>query len=48
LVTYVWRRTSRPPSPRHNVAGPSLDMDLHVAEIGGEAGLETMEEQPTT
>lgn len=30
-----------PPSPRHNVAGPSLDMDLLVAEIGGEAGLGT-------
>ncbi len=24
LVTYVWRRTSRPPRPRHDVAGPSL------------------------
>ena len=50
LVTYVsgWRRTSRPPSPRHHVAGPSLDMDLPKAEIGGEAGLGTMEEQPAT
>ena len=41
LVTYVWRRTSRPPSPRHHVAGPSLDMDLLKAEIGCEAGLGT-------
>ena len=41
LVTYVWRRTSRPPSPRHHVAGPSLDMFLLKAEIGGEAGLGT-------
>ncbi len=48
FVTYVWRRTSRPPSPSHHVSGPSLDMDLLKAEIGGEAGLETMEEQPTT
>ncbi len=43
LVTYVWRRTSRPPSPRHNVAGLSLDMDLLVAKIGGEAGLGTVD-----
>ena len=41
LVTYVRRRTSRPPSPRHHVAGPSLDIDLLKAEIGGEAGLGT-------
>ena len=33
LVTYVWRRTSRPPSPRHHVAGPSLDMDLGTADV---------------
>ena len=47
-VRYVWRRTSRPPSPRHHVAGPSLDMDLPKAEIGSKAGLGTMEEQPAT
>ncbi len=41
LVTYVWRQTSRPSSPRHHVAGPSLDMDLLKAEIGGEEGLGT-------
>ncbi len=57
LVTYVRRRTSRPPSPSHHFAGPSLDIDLLKAEIGGEAGLGTadvadhcspMEEQPAT
>ena len=26
-----------PPPPRHDVAGPSLNMDLFKAEIGGEA-----------
>ncbi len=41
LVTYVLRRTSRPPSPRQHIAGPSLDIDLLKAEIGGEAGLGT-------
>ena len=33
--------TSRPPSPRHHIAGPSLDIDLLKAEIGGESGLGT-------
>ncbi len=41
LATYVLRRSSRPPSPRHHVAGLSLDMDLLKAEIGSEAGLGT-------
>ena len=39
LVTYVWRGTSRPPRPRPDDAGPSLNMDLFKAEVGGEAGL---------
>ncbi len=29
----------RPTSPRHDVAGPSLNVDLFIAEVGGEAGL---------
>ncbi len=32
-------RDQPPHLPRHDVAGPSLDMDLFKAEIGGEAGL---------
>ena len=58
-MTYVRRRTSRPPAPRHDVPRQpeSLNMDLFEAEIGGEAGLGTadvaehcrpMEEQPAT
>ncbi len=39
LVTYVWRRTSRPTRPRHDFAGPSLHMDLFKPEPSGEAGL---------
>ena len=41
LVTYVQRRTSRPTRPRHDVAGPSLHMDLFKTEPSGdsEAGL---------
>ena len=38
LVTYVRRRTSRPTRPRHDVAGPSLHMDLFKAKTGGGAG----------
>ena len=57
MVTYVRRGTSSPPRPRHDVAGPSLNMDLFEAETGGEAGLggadvaahsRPMEEEPTT
>ena len=57
LVTYVRRRTSRAPRPRHDVAGPSIDMDLFEAEIRGKASLGgadvaansgPIEEQPTT
>ena len=56
-MTYVRRGTSRPPRPRHDVAGPSLNMDLLKAEVGGEAGLGgadvaahtgPMEEEPMT
>ncbi len=39
LVTYVWRRTSRPTRPRHDVAWQSLHMDLFETEPSGEAGL---------
>ena len=39
LVTYVRRRTSRAPSPRHDVAGQSIDIDLFEAEIRCEASL---------
>ena len=39
LVTYVRRRTSRAPRPRHDVADPSIDIDLFEAEIRGEASL---------
>ncbi len=42
VVPYVWRGTSRPPRPRHDVAGPSLNMDLFTAEIGDEAGPEAL------
>ena len=57
LVTYVLRRTSRPTRPRHDVAGPSLHLNLLKAETGGEAELRgadvaahscPMEEQPAT
>ena len=57
LVTYVRRRTSRAPRPRHDVAGPSIDIDLFEAEICCEASLGgadvaansgLIEEQPTT
>ncbi len=39
LVTNLLRWTSRPTRPRHDVAGPSLNVDLFIAEVGGEAGL---------
>ena len=39
LVTILLRWTSRPTRPRHDVAGPSLNVDLFIAEVGGEAGL---------
>ena len=54
---YVLRWPSRSPRPRHDVAGPSLNMDLLKAKVGGEAGLGgadvaahtgPMEEEPTT
>jgi hypothetical protein len=54
VVPYVWRGTSRPPHPRHDVAGPSLNMDLFKAEICGEAGPGSLggsmvrEEEPAT
>ncbi len=57
LVTYVWRRTSRPTRPRHDVAGPSLHMDLFKSKPSGEAVLggadvaahsSPMEEEPAT
>ncbi len=39
-VTNLRRWTSRPTRPRcHDVAGPSLNVDLFIAEVGGEAGL---------
>ena len=38
-MTYVRRRTCRPPRPRHDVAGPSLNVYLIIAEISSEAGL---------
>ena len=38
LVMYVRRRTSRPTRPRHDVAEPSLPMDLFKAKTGGGAG----------
>ncbi len=56
-MTYVLRGTSRPPRPRHDIAGQSLNMDLLKAEVRGEAGLGgadvaahsgPIEEQPTT
>ena len=39
LVTYVRRRTSSAPRPRHDGAGPSIDIDLFEAEIRCEASL---------
>jgi hypothetical protein len=39
MVTYVWRGTSSPPRPRHDVAEQSLNMDLFEAETCGETGL---------
>ena len=39
LVTYVRRRTSRAPRPRHDVTGQSIDIDLLEAEICSEASL---------
>ena len=57
LVTYVRRRTSSAPRPRHDGAGPSIDIDLFEAEIRCEASLGgadvaansgPIEEQPTT
>ncbi len=38
VVLYIWRRTSSPPRPLHDVAGSSLNMDLFKAKIGDEAG----------
>jgi hypothetical protein len=42
LLTYVWRRISSPPRPRHDFAGPSFNMDLFEAEISCEAGQESL------
>ena len=39
LVTYVRRRTSSSPAPRHDVAGPSINMDLCEAEVCCESSL---------
>jgi hypothetical protein len=56
LVTYVLALDQQLP-PRHDVAVPSLNMDLFKAEVGGEAGLGgadvaahscPMEEEPAT
>ncbi len=39
-MTNLRRWTScRPTRPRHDVAGPSLNVDLFIAEVGCEAGL---------
>ncbi len=38
VVQYVWRWTSSPPRPRHDVAGQSLNVDLFKAKICGKAG----------
>ena len=56
-MTNLLRWTSRPTRPRHDVAGPSLNVDLFIAEVGGEAGLgyadvaahgSPMEKEPAT
>ena len=39
LVTYVSRRTSHAPRPRHDVAGQCINMDLCEAEVSCEASL---------
>ncbi len=39
LVTYVRRRTSSAPRPRHDVAGPCINVDLCEAEVCSEASL---------
>ncbi len=39
LVTNLLRWTGRPTRPRHDIAWPSLNVDLFIAEVGGEAGL---------
>ena len=39
LVTYVRRGPSHAPRPRHDVAGPSINMDLVEAEVRREASL---------
>ena len=38
-MTYVRRRPSRAPRPRHDVAGPSINMDLVEAEVRREDSL---------
>ena len=38
-MTYVRRRPSHAPRPSHDVAGPSINMDLVEAEVHREAGL---------
>jgi hypothetical protein len=38
-VTFDLRGTSCPSRPRHDVAGPSLNMDLSKDKVLGEAGL---------
>ena len=57
LVTNLRRWTSSPTRPRHDVAGPSLNVDLFIAEVGGKAGLggadvaahsSPMEKEPAT
>ncbi len=40
LVTYVRCRTSRAPRPRHDIAGPCINMDLCEVEVRGEASLQ--------
>ncbi len=39
LVTYVRRRNSSTPRSSHDVAGPSINMDLCEAEVCSEASL---------
>ncbi len=56
-MTYVLLGTSSPTRALHDVPGPSLNMELFKAEMGGEAGLGgadmaahfgLMEEEPAT
>ena len=48
LVTYVRRGTSRPTRPCHDVAGPSLNMDLFKAEVVVHSGTQLHPSPPLT